>query len=58
VSQRVDPMRDPAFLAAACTAGREREIFRRVLGWSIILLLAMCAIVVLQSTAVAEWMVV
>jgi hypothetical protein len=29
-----------------------------VLGWSLILLLAMCVIVLLQSTALFNWMVV
>ena len=34
------------------------SLFRRVLGWSIILLLVMCVLVYLQSTAVLSWMVV
>jgi lactate permease len=29
-----------------------------VLGWSLVLIFAMCALVYLQSTAVLEWMVV
>jgi lactate permease len=29
-----------------------------VLGWSLVLILLMCVIVYLQSTAVLEWMVV
>jgi lactate permease len=29
-----------------------------VLGWSFMLILAMCALVYLQSTAVLDWMVV
>jgi lactate permease len=44
--------------AAVALAGQEGQIFRRVLGWSIILLLAMCVIVYLQSTDVLGWMVV
>jgi lactate permease len=39
-------------------AGREGELFRRVLGWSLLLLLIMCVLVYLQSTAVLSWMVV
>ena len=39
-------------------AGQEGELFRRVLGWSLALLLIMCVIVLLQSTAVLSWMVV
>jgi lactate permease len=38
--------------------GREGDLFRRVVGWSILLLLIMCVLVYLQSTAVLSWMVV
>src|SRR5215217_8016681 len=44
--------------AAAGLAGREGDLFRKVLGWSLVLMLAMCALVYLQSTAVLDWMVV
>jgi lactate permease len=44
--------------AAVGLAGKEGDVFRRVLGWSLILLLAMCAIVLLQSTGLFDWMVV
>jgi lactate permease len=44
--------------AAVGLAGREGDLFRKVLVWSIVLVLLMCAIVYLQSTAVLEWMVV
>jgi lactate permease len=44
--------------AAVGMAGREGELFRRVLGWSLVLLLIMCVLVYLQSTAVLSWMVV
>jgi lactate permease len=44
--------------AAVGLGGREGEIFRRVLGWSLVLLLIMCVLVYLQSTAVLSWMVV
>ncbi len=44
--------------AAVGMAGQEGELFRRVVGWSILLVLAMCVIVVLQSTSVLSWMVV
>ena len=43
--------------AAVGMAGREGEIFRKVLGWSLLLLLLMCIIVTLQNTAVLSWMV-
>lgn len=38
--------------------GRESLLFRRVLGWSLGLLLVMCLLVLLQSTPVLGWMVV
>ena len=38
--------------------GQEGELFRRVVGWSILLVLIMCVLVYLQSTAVLSWMVV
>jgi lactate permease len=44
--------------AAVGLAGKEGDIFRRVLGWSLILALAMCVIVFLQSTDLFDWMVV
>ena len=44
--------------AAVGLGGREGELFRQVLKWSIILLLVMCILVYLQSTAVLSWMVV
>jgi hypothetical protein len=39
-------------------AGKEGDLFRKVLGWSLVLILVMCAIIYLQSTAVLDWMVV
>jgi lactate permease len=44
--------------AAVGMVGREGDLFRRVLGWSLVLLLIMCVLVYLQSTAVLSWMVV
>jgi lactate permease len=44
--------------AAVGLDGEEGELFRRVVGWSIALLLIMCVLVYLQSTAVLSWMVV
>jgi lactate permease len=43
--------------AAVGMAGKEGDIFRRVLMWSIALTLVMCVIVYLQSTDVLGWMV-
>jgi len=42
--------------AAVGLDGEEGELFRRVVGWSILLLLVMCVLVYLQSTAVLSWM--
>jgi lactate permease len=44
--------------AAVGLAGSEGDLFRKVLGWSLVLILAMCVLVYLQSTAVLDWMVV
>ena len=44
--------------AAVGIAGQEGALFRKVVGWSIVLLLIVCALVYLQSTWVLEWMVV
>ena len=38
--------------------GRESELFRKVVGWSLVLLLGMSLLVFLQSTPVLGWMVV
>ena len=44
--------------AAVAMAGHEGELFRKVVGWSLVLLLIVCALVYLQSTWVLEWMVI
>jgi len=53
-------MISPQNLAIAASAvgmsGREGEIFRRVLPWSLLFLLGMCVLVYLQSTPVLGWM--
>jgi lactate permease len=43
--------------AAVGMAGQEGDLFRRVLKWSLLLILLMCVLVYLQST-VLDWMVV
>ena len=54
-------MISPQNLAIAAAAvgleGREGDLFRKVLGWSLGFLLFMCLLVVLQSTPVLSWMV-
>jgi lactate permease len=44
--------------AAVGIAGQEGDLFRKVLGWSLVLLLIMCVLVLLQSIAILSWMVV
>ena len=44
--------------AAVGMAGQEGDLFRKVIGWSLFLILIMCVIVLLQSTSVLSWMVV
>jgi lactate permease len=44
--------------AAVGMGGDEGVLFRKVLGWSILLVLIMCVLVTLQSTGVLDWMVV
>jgi lactate permease len=44
--------------AAVGLAGRAGDVFRKVLVWSLVLVLLICVLVYLQSTAVLEWMVV
>ena len=55
----VGKMISPQSLAIATTAvgmeGRESEILRRVVVWSLLLLLAVCTLVYLQSNVLA-WM--
>jgi lactate permease len=54
-------MISPQNLAIAAAAvgmdGREGDIFRKVLGWSIALLVLMCVVVVLQASPVLSWMI-
>lgn len=55
-------MISPQNLAIAAAAvgyeGREGILFRRVVVWSVVFMLFMCALVYLQSTPVLDWMVV
>ena len=44
--------------AAVGLAGQEGDLFRKVVGWSLGLVLIMCVLVYLQSTDILGWMVV
>ncbi|HYX96549.1 MAG TPA: L-lactate permease [Geodermatophilus sp.] len=57
MGKMVSPQNLAIAAAAVGMAGREGDLFRKVFGWSILLLLAMCLLVVLQSTPVLGWMV-
>jgi lactate permease len=58
LGKMVSPQNLAVGAAAVGLAGREGELFRRVIGWSLVLLLIMCVLVYLQSTSVLSWMVV
>ena len=58
LGKMVSPQNLAIGAAAVGMGGQEGELFRRVLGWSLLLLLLMCVLVYLQTTAVLSWMVV
>jgi lactate permease len=57
LGKMISPQNLAIAAAAVGMAGREGDIFRKVVGWSLVLLALMCVIVWLQSTAVLGWMV-
>jgi lactate permease len=57
LGKMVSPQNLAIAAAAVGMGGREGELFRRVIGWSIGLMLLMCVIVYLQSTSLLSWMV-
>jgi lactate permease len=57
LGKMVSPQNLAIAAAAVGLAGKEGDIFRRVIGWSLLLLVMMCVIVWLQSTSVLGWMV-
>ena len=57
LGKMVSPQNLAIGAAAVGLAGREGDLFRKVLGWSLLLLLIMCILVYLQSTAVLGWMI-
>jgi L-lactate permease len=58
LGEMISPQNLAIGAAAVGLGGQEGDLFRRVLGWSLALLLIMCVLVYLQSTAVLSWMVV
>jgi lactate permease len=57
LGKMVSPQNLAIAAAAVGMAGKEGDIFRKVIGWSLGLLVLMCVIVGLQSTPVLGWMV-
>jgi lactate permease len=57
MGKMVSPQNLAIAAAAVGMAGQEGVIFRKVLGWSLVLLLFMCLIVTLQAGPVLGWMV-
>jgi lactate permease len=57
LGKMVSPQNLAIAAAAVGLAGKEGDIFRKVIGWSLLLLALMCVIVGLQSTPVLDWMV-
>jgi lactate permease len=57
LAKMVSPQNLAIGAAAVGLGGREGDIFRRVIGWSVGFVLLMAALVYLQSTSVLSWMV-
>ncbi|MFY0405496.1 L-lactate permease [Solicola sp. PLA-1-18] len=57
LGKMVSPQNLAIAAAAVGLSGREGDIFRKVIGWSLGLLVLMCILVGLQSTPVLDWMV-
>jgi lactate permease len=57
MGKMISPQNLAIAASAVGLAGREGDIFRKVFGWSLVLLLFMCILVTLQGSAVLSWMV-
>jgi lactate permease len=57
LAKMISPQNLAIGAAAVGLGGREGDIFRKVVGWSVGLVLAMAVLVYLQSTSVLSWMV-
>ena len=57
LGKMISPQNLAIAAAAVGMAGKEGDIFRKVVGWSLVLLVFMCALVALQATPVLSWMV-
>jgi lactate permease len=57
LGKMVSPQNLAIGAAAVGMAGKEGDLFRKVIGWSLLMLLFMCVLVYLQSTSILGWMV-
>jgi lactate permease len=57
LGKMVSPQNLAIGAAAVGMAGKEGDLFRKVIGWSLLMLLFMCVLVYLQSTSVLGWMI-
>ncbi|AEV83889.1 lactate transporter LctP family protein [Actinoplanes sp. SE50] len=57
LGKMVSPQNLAIAAGAVGMAGREGDIFRKVILWSAVLLLGMCVLVTLQSTPILGWMI-
>lgn len=57
LGKMISPQNLAIAAGAVSMSGREGDIFRRVLPWSLLFLAIMCVLVYLQSTPVLSWMV-
>ncbi|NUQ31969.1 MAG: L-lactate permease [Dermatophilaceae bacterium] len=56
LGKMISPQNLAIAAAAVGLSGREGDLFRRVVGWSLGFLVFMCVLVYLQSTSVLSWM--
>ena len=57
LGKMVSPQNLAIAAASVGLVGREGDIFRKVLGWSLLFLIGMCLLAALQTTAILAWMV-
>jgi lactate permease len=57
LGKMISPQNLAIAASAVGMAGKEGDLFRKVVGWSLVLLLVMCILVTLQGTPVLSWMV-
>lgn len=56
LGKMVSPQNLAIAAAAVGMSGREGDVFRKVVGWSVLFLVVMCVLVYLQTTPVLHWM--